>query len=76
MESFDPSIATLRRLNSNKIAIFFSKNTHIAKKEEIVETAGIPTTQRYDTYLGLSTLVGKSRVATFKNIKERIWKCL
>ena len=43
-------------------------------KEEIVEEAGIPVTQQYDTYLGLLALVGKSRVAAFRSIKDQVWK--
>ena len=36
--------------------------------------AGIPVTQRYDSYLGLPALVGKSRMAAFRCIKDRVWK--
>jgi hypothetical protein len=32
--------------------------------------------QRYDRYLGLPALVGKSRMSEFKSIKDRIWKRL
>jgi hypothetical protein len=32
--------------------------------------------QRYDTYLGLPALVGKSRMTAFKKIKEKVWKRL
>lgn len=65
-----------QRLNNNKTAISFSKNTSLVDKEKNVEVARIPVTQRYDTYLGLPALVGKSRVAAFKSIKEQIWKRL
>jgi hypothetical protein len=68
--------ASGQRLNNHKTAIFFSKNTPQVEKEAIVEAVGIPATQRYDTYLGLPALVGKSRVAAFKSIKERVWKRL
>jgi ribonuclease HI len=68
--------ASGQRLNNNKTAIFFSKNTPMVDREKIVEIAGIPATQRYDSYLGLPALVGRSRVAAFRSIKERIWKKL
>ena len=48
-----------QRLNNNKTVIFFSIKMTQTAKEEIVEVAGIPVTQRYDTYLGLQALVGK-----------------
>jgi hypothetical protein len=41
-----------------------------------VEVAGIPVNQRYDTYLGLPAMVGRSRIAAFKSIKDRVWKRL
>jgi hypothetical protein len=36
----------------------------------------VPSTQRYDTYLGLPALVEKSRMKEFKSIKDRVWKRL
>jgi hypothetical protein len=66
--------ASGQRLNSSKTAIFFSKNTLQDEKRIIVEAAGIPVTQRYDNYLGLPALIGKSRMAAFKGIKDQVWK--
>jgi hypothetical protein len=62
--------ASGQRMNNNKMAIFFSKNTTQIAKEEIGRVAGIPITQRYETYLGLPALVGKSRIAAFRSIKD------
>ena len=36
----------------------------------------IPCSQRYDKYLGLLALVGKSRTREFKSIIDRVWKWL
>ena len=47
-------------LNTSKTAIFFSRNTPLELKDEVIEVAAILSTQRYDTYLGLPALVGKS----------------
>jgi hypothetical protein len=68
--------ASGQRLNANKTSIFFSKNTSLEDKGKILEAAGIPSSQRYDTYLGLLALVGKSRVAAFKSIIDKVWKRL
>jgi hypothetical protein len=65
-----------QRLNKSKTAIFFSKNTPSARKEKILAVSGLPCSQRFDTYLGLPALVGKSRTKDFKGIKDRIWKRL
>ena len=52
--------ASRQMLNTSKTAIFFSRNTPPELKDEVIEVAAIPSTQRYDTYLGLPALVGKS----------------
>jgi hypothetical protein len=38
--------------------------------------SGVPSTQRFDKYLGLLALVGKSKASEFKCIKDRIYKRL
>jgi hypothetical protein len=38
--------------------------------------SGLQATQKYEKYLGLTTLVGKSRSKAFKNIKDRVWDWL
>lgn len=63
-------------MNANKTSIFFSRYTSMVEKAQILEISGIPTTQSYDTYLGLPALVGWSRVQALKNITERVWKRL
>jgi hypothetical protein len=68
--------ASGQRLNKEKTAIFFSHNTLLEVKEKIVEVARIPSSQRYDTYLGLLALLGKSRVSAFRSIKDRVWSRL
>ena len=64
--------ASGQKLNCNKTAIFFSKNTYHEDEKEIGEAAGIPINQRYDTYLGLPASVGQSRMAAFQNIKDKV----
>jgi hypothetical protein len=65
-----------QKLNIQKTAIFFSRNTSAEKREEILSLSGLTEASRIDTYLGLPCLVGKSRVKAFNNIKDRIWKKL
>lgn len=68
--------ASGQKMNANKTAIFFSRNTPSDDKAQLQRLAGIPINQRYDTYLGLPALVGRSRTRAFKTIKERVWKRL
>jgi hypothetical protein len=64
-----------QKLNKDKTSIFFSHNTSPAKRKEIT-LSGLQATQSFDKYLGLPTLVGKSRTQVFASIKDRIWNCL
>jgi hypothetical protein len=68
--------ASGQQLNKAKTSIFFSRNTSSVAKQEIMELSCIPATQRFDKYLGLPALVGKSRTQDFKGIKDRVWKRL
>lgn len=62
-----------QKLNKDKTSLFFSRNTSIEKREEISRLSGLKATDRYEKYLGLPTLVGKSRTKAFKIIKDRVW---
>jgi exonuclease III len=63
-----------QRLNKDKTAVFFSRNTSRETKSQIQTISGVPISQRYDTYLGLPALVGRSRIREFQNIKEKVIK--
>ena len=67
-------VASGQKMNTNKIGIFFSKNTLFVVKDLIQGVAGISSSQRYDTYLGLPAIVGRSKTVAFKSIRERVWK--
>jgi hypothetical protein len=55
-----------QKMNNNKTAIFFNRNTLDANKEIIQRSVGMPAIQRYDTYVGLPALVGRSWMVVFK----------
>jgi hypothetical protein len=46
----------------------------MATRQQILEAMGIPSSQKYDTYLGLPALVGKSRTKAFKGFVDKVWK--
>lgn len=64
--------ASRQRLNNDKTSIFFSRNTSQETMTRILEVVGVPTSQRFDTYLGLPALVGKSRIDEFKILTDRV----
>jgi hypothetical protein len=68
--------ASGQKLNRDKTSIFFSRNTRREAKEHITSIAGVSSTRRYEKYLGLPALVGRSRIGAFSAIKSRIWECI
>ena len=61
-------------INRGKTAIFFSKPTNEAMKLEIQEELGVQEIKQIDKYLGMPSLVGKHKKASFDYIKESIWR--
>jgi hypothetical protein len=65
--------ASGQKLNREKTSVFFSINTSAVTRSLILVSAGVSSIQRYEKYLGLSALVGRSKVSAFSSIKGRIW---
>jgi hypothetical protein len=54
-----------QKLNLSKISIFFSRNTTMERKQEILLQSGLSEATRIDSYLGLPIFIGKSRCLAF-----------
>jgi ribonuclease HI len=65
--------ASGQKLNQEKTSIFFSRNTTAHVREYLSRLIGVPPTQKYETYLGLPALVGRSRIRSFEGLKGKIW---
>jgi len=65
--------ASGQKVNLEKTSIYFSNNTKEEERTSILQETGLIPTQCYESYLGLPTFVGRSRIATFNYIKSRIW---
>ncbi|XP_042944715.1 uncharacterized protein LOC122278601 [Carya illinoinensis] len=61
-------------LNRQKTSILFISNTSTEAKEYIVQHAEGVVCDNYNKYLGLPTMIGKSKYNTFRGLKEKIWK--
>ncbi|XP_030958797.1 uncharacterized protein LOC115980716 [Quercus lobata] len=68
--------ASGQKINRSKTALFFSKATEGDIKDHIKEAWGVPEIMQYEKYLGLPSFVGKGKKASFKYIKERVWRKL
>jgi len=70
---FQLTLYVKRKTNHRrKPAVFFSRNTCVDRRKEIINLFGLVEANRYDSYLGLQTLVGKKMTDAFKNIKEKV----
>ena len=66
--------ASGKKINKAKTALFFSKATDAAMKNNIKEAWGVPEIMQYEKYLGLPSFVGKGKKTSFNYIKERVWR--
>ena len=64
--------STGQQLNREKTALFFSRNTHPGIQESIKQLFGAEVIMQHEKYLGLPSLVGRSKKNTFQQLKERL----
>jgi hypothetical protein len=65
-----------QKINSDKTTIFFSHNTSMATRDDIVDFFGTSPTTKFEKYLGLPPVIGRAKKKAFQEIKDRVWKKL
>ena len=68
--------ASSQQLNQEKNVFFFIINTPQDFQDDIKSHFGAKVIKQHETYLGLLSLVGKSKCNTFQQLKERLDKKL
>lgn len=68
--------ASGQKINTNKSSIFFSPNTSQELKEEILHILGPMNDLRHQKYLGLPSIISRSKKQVFIEIKEKVCKKL
>ncbi|MCH84488.1 putative non-LTR retroelement reverse transcriptase, partial [Trifolium medium] len=68
------SAASGQEINLSKSEVFFSRNLSKAAQEDFSGIMGVKHVMDTCTNLGLPSMVGRSRKATFGCIKDKIWK--
>ena len=64
--------STGQQLNREKTTLFFSRNTHPDTQESIKQLFRAEVIKQHEKYLGLPSLVGRSKKNTFQQLKERL----
>ena len=65
-----------QKINNDKSSIFFSTNTPLELKDDIMEVMGPMQDSKHNKYLGLPSIIGKSKKEVFAEIKEKVAKKL
>ncbi|GAU40243.1 hypothetical protein TSUD_219530 [Trifolium subterraneum] len=66
--------ASGQEINLSKSEVFFSRNISKEAQKDLPRLMGVRHVLGTGTYLGLPSLVGRSKKNTFAYIKDRIWK--
>lgn len=61
-------------INLEKSSMTFSPGIAADRKEQITQILGVHVVDSLDRYLGMPSVVGKSKQHIFSIIRERIWK--
>ena len=61
-------------INCEKSSVYFSNNTRSEQSDKIKMALGIREVEQFESYLGLPTLVDRSKYQTFSFLKDRVWK--
>ena len=65
-----------QKINAKKSSVFFSNNTPKEKKNEMLNILGPMQDTQHNKYLGLPSIIGKSKIEIFVEVKERVEKKL
>lgn len=63
-----------QEINFKKSALLIDKLVSMQLQRFISDALGIPTSDGYGTYLGLSCLIGISKKHIFQFVKDQVWK--
>lgn len=66
--------ASDQEINMNKSEVFFGWNLSKPAQEDIARIMGVRHVMGTRKYLGLPSMIGRSKKATFSFIKDHIWK--
>lgn len=66
--------ASGHKLNLHKTSLYFSSNTKSKVRGELTQVTGARECGDVEKYLGLRTMVGKSKYKAIRGIREKVWQ--
>ncbi|XP_075652255.1 uncharacterized protein LOC142622622 [Castanea sativa] len=63
-------------INFEKSSLYFNSNTNAERRETIRNMLGVKEVDRFESYLGLPMLIGRSKYQAFSFLKDRVWKLM
>ena len=57
-------------VNLEKSLVYFSSNTTGSQRQQILQILGVKGVERFESYLGLPTLIGRAKYHTFSYLKD------
>ncbi|XP_021722000.1 uncharacterized protein LOC110689525 [Chenopodium quinoa] len=66
--------ASGQKINFDKYEVSFSKCVDVMRRMDILAVLGVKQVEKHEKYLGLPTIIRRSKKAVFACLKERIWK--
>ena len=58
-------------VNLEKSLVYFSSNTTGSQRQQILQILGVKGVERFESYLGLPTLIGRAKYHTFSFLKSK-----
>ena len=68
--------ASGQNVNMDKSSVFFSHNTPQERRSKVIGILGPMQDTRHNKYLGLPSIIGRSKTEVFAEVKERVGKKL
>ena len=69
-------MASRQKINANKSSVFFSQNKAPDIRNKVLDILGPMQDSRHDKYLGLPSIIGRSKNQVIAEIKEKVGKKL
>ena len=67
-------VSSRQCINMEKSLVYFSSNVEEDRRQRIKEQLGVKEVERFESYLGLPTLVGRAKYQTFSFLKDKVRK--